>query len=276
MVEIVGTVGGTASVSGTVGSVPQVAGAVGGSESLAAEVDMTRFSSEERQKLQSVEWGATRNSSPFVRLAYAAEKGTGGGGDAGGGVGDSTQWTGTSAFQEVVRIYIPQPSWRANGYIEWDVTAAFAQPSGVAAGTETVTFKIARAVPPVTLPGTDSSVFGLPTALVDVSGLSWTSGALAVGPGTGAFTFLFRLRAGGHQGTTYRQAMSGEMLWHNLTTGVTDRKPHTARCAIDTTEDVELALLFKCDYTPGVGQSFNVTSASAVGLFSDAGRFNYH
>lgn len=219
---------------------------------LTAEIDLGGVTGWDRIKLDSIEFGANRTVPDLVKLAYATEKST--------SSNDSVDWPGTTSYQEVIQFLVPQPSWRANGYLEFDVTASFLNSAG--AGTETVTFEVQRSATWPTSPGVDPSLFGLPQAWTSVA--SYQSGAINVGAGIGVFTFTLRIRANGHAGTTFRQAWSGEMIWQDLAGGEPGFRKFIGRTAMDVTNDLLFRLRFKTDFAPSSDPAFNVKSASAI------------
>jgi len=220
---------------------------------LTAEVDVGGLTGWDRAKLDSVDWGATNRAPDLVKLAYATENSV-------TGSNDSVDWPGTTSYQEIIQFLVPQPAWRANGYIEFDVTGSFLNSAG--AGTETVSFELQRSNPWPTSDATDPALFGLPQSWTTFG--TFTSLALNVGAGIGVFTFLLRIRANPHVGTTFRQAWSGEMVWSDLAGGEPGVRKFISRTAIDVTQDQLLRLRFKTDFTPSSDPAFNVKSASAI------------
>jgi len=248
-----------------------IAAVIGERDTISAEIIMGGMTGEEREKLDSIEWGARRGEKDFVRLAYAVEKSTGGGGETGGGGGVSTNWIGTAAFQETIDVYVPHPTWRANGYIEWDFSADFENSTG---SPQTATFKLQRAYPPATTFDTAASVFGAIPTFVDIAGASWTSAAIPAGAGVGTFTFNVRVRALGHTGEVYKHAYSGTMIYSDLSGSGALSKSFVGRLAtsgasapydgLDVTEDLEIRAVFKMDGAwAASGDDFIVTSAGA-------------
>lgn len=229
-----------------------VAAAVSERETLAVEVDLGGLTGFDRAKLDSIEWGATNRPPDLVKLAYATEKST--------TTNNSVDWPGTTSFQEVIQFLVPQPAWRQNGYVEWDVTGSFLNSAG--AGTETVTFELQRSNPWPTDVGEPAGTFGLPQSWTTFG--TFTSLALNTGAGIGVFTFTLRIRANPQTSTVFRQSWSGEMVWSDLAGGEPGFRKFVSRTAIDVTEDQLFRLRFKTDFTPSTDPAFNVKSASAI------------
>lgn len=221
-------------------------------EAITTEVLVGVLNGWDRAKLDSVDWGATNRAPDVVKLAYASERSNSG--------GDSVDWVGSTTYLEIAQFLVPQPAWRANGYIEFDFTASYLNASG--AGTETVTFELQKSSAWPTDVGEPAATFGLPQTWTTVS--TFTSGAIAVGVGIGLFTFVFRIRANPHSGTTFRQVYGGEMLWTDLAGGDPDFRKFINRTTIDVTEDVLLRWRFKTDFTPTADVAFVVKSESAI------------
>lgn len=76
-------------------------------------------------KVDSVEWGARYYRPDFVKLAYVSQYGTGQTGNEVEGQGNSDLWTGTSAYGEIARWFVPELSFRGQGIMEINITGYF-------------------------------------------------------------------------------------------------------------------------------------------------------
>lgn len=76
-------------------------------------------------KVDSVEWGARYYRPDFVKLAYVSQYGTGETGGEVEGQGNSDLWTGTSAYGEIARWFIPELSFRGQGILDVNITGYF-------------------------------------------------------------------------------------------------------------------------------------------------------
>jgi hypothetical protein len=76
-------------------------------------------------KVDSIEWGARYYRPDFVKLAYVSQYGTGETGNEVEGQGNSDLWTGTSAYGEIARWFVPELSFRGQGLMEIDITGYF-------------------------------------------------------------------------------------------------------------------------------------------------------
>jgi hypothetical protein len=76
-------------------------------------------------KVDSVEWGARYYRPDFVKLAYVSQYGTGLTGGEVEGQSNSDLWTGTSAYGEIARWFVPELSFRGQGIMEIDITGYF-------------------------------------------------------------------------------------------------------------------------------------------------------
>jgi len=76
-------------------------------------------------KVDSMDWGARYYRPDFVKLAYVSQYGTGETGGEVEGQGNSDLWTGTSAYGEIARWFIPEMSFRGQGVLDVDITGYF-------------------------------------------------------------------------------------------------------------------------------------------------------
>jgi hypothetical protein len=216
----------------------------------------------ERQKLASVTWGARNQAPDYVKLAYASEYSTGGGGEAGGGVGDSTQWVGTTSYQEVIQFGVLEPSMRGNGFLE--ITATMVFTNGDGDPNATVSFQLQRAADMPDEEGVDPSLFGLPQSFAAATTLQSLGIPNGVGVASGRLSLCFRVYALGHDSSSFRQLMDGRMKWTNLGGGDPQVREYLTPMLVDVSNDVVFRLAFKADQTVTAQQLWKVTSASAA------------
>ena len=215
---------------------------------------MSVWTDADREKLDSIEHGATQCRCPLIKLAYAVEKSNQGSGESGDLAGDSTKFVGTAAFTEIAQCLVLQPAFRNSGVLEFTLSAEFENPPRTGTGKETVTFELSA--------GLDyPSNLGMPPAFTTVA--TFTTQPLQTGEGVGTIVFLLRVLAEGHKGDEYSQAYAGQLFQKNLKTGATDFTPFTDRIHVDPTEDIVFRWRFKISAPPQPGQKVNVTSLGA-------------
>jgi hypothetical protein len=215
---------------------------------------MSAWTDADKEKLDSIEYGATQCRCPLIKLAYAVEKSTQGSGESGDAGGDSTKFTGTAAFTEIAQCLVLQPAFRNSGILEFSISAEFENPPRIGSGKETVTFELSAGLD---YPANN----GLPPTFATVA--TFTTQPLATGAGLGTIVFLLRILAEGHKGDEYSQALAGQMFQKNLKTLATEFTPFTDRIHVDPTEDIVFRWRFRISDAPVPGQKVNVTSLGA-------------
>lgn len=164
---------------------------------------------------------------------------------------NSIPWEGADEYREVARGVVFAPELRNHGYLDIDASGLFENEDTPFTGTfrlETMPF-----------PNHDTS-----ETWTAVSGSEWVTPDLGGGAGTGKFTLRARLRAAGHDGSTFTQAMDARIVATDLAASGATPLDYVDEVAIDTTDHVHVRLVFKADAALDTGQTLTVTSTNAL------------
>lgn len=126
-------------------------------------------------KVDSVEWGARYYRPDFVKLAYVSQYGTGQTGNEVEGQGNSDLWTGTSAYGEIARWFVPELSFRGQGIMEINITGYFDASTATATNNSASAYTSGIEFSGITMPKCYSFIKTLATS--DISDKNSASGS---------------------------------------------------------------------------------------------------
>lgn len=195
-------------------------------------------------KLDSIEWGATRNATP-KKASFAGTI------------------TGSNTAKEICLWVMPADEWCETGILECSITGTFAN---TIAGILNFVFNLEVADAPPVNDGELDTDFGKLQSFSNV--ISFTSQDVTADPGTGDFAFTIRMCAGpATSGTAWSQRGTAELSRTALPVGVPKgadlHEVHVESTAIDPTVDKWYRLTFNSAAAIAAGQSFVVKSAHA-------------